>query len=137
MLFPNCNIVVDNLTKNLAIVMNDGKYYLTNTKHDGRNGTKVYMEFTMNGGMLLQKKSLLALQLGSAQKTKNIILTAISTLIVFLLALMTRSVWMALMLTAGAVFLVSQGRGFCLGKKKVISIVTTVLAGTDLNIIRM
>lgn len=55
LLFPNCNIVVDNLTKNLAIVMNDGKYYLTNTKHDGRNGTKVYMEFTMNGGMLLQK----------------------------------------------------------------------------------
>lgn len=71
LLFPNCNIVVDNLTKNLAIVMNDGKYYLTNTKHDGRNGTKVYMEFTMNGGMLLQKKSLLALQLGSAQKTKT------------------------------------------------------------------
>lgn len=137
MLFPNCEIVADSLTKNLAIVKNDGRYYLTNTKNDMRNGTKVYMEFTMNGGTLLQKTSLLVSHLGSAWKTKNIIYTAFSALIIFLLALMTRSIWMSLLLSAGTVVLISQGRGFCLGKKKVISIVTTVLSGTDLNIIRM
>ena len=134
LLFPNCVIVEDNITKNLALAKVGGKYYLTNTKSDGSSGTKVYMEFTISDAQLRQRLSLLVSQLGSAQKTKNTIWTVVSVFFIFILALAAHTWWSALIIAAATFFVLQNGRGFCLGKSKVVSIVIKALGGTDIQV---
>lgn len=134
LLFPNCVIVEDNITKNLALVETGGTYYLTNTKSDSNGGTKVYLEFTMSDAQLRQRLPLLVSQLASAQKTKNTIWTAVSVLFIFILALVAHTWWSAMIIAVATYFVLQNGRGFCLGKNKVVPMVLRAFSGTDIQV---
>lgn len=133
-LFPNCRIVEDNITRNLAIVEDNGVFYLTSTTNEIKSGTKVIIGFTISESMLKDKLPFLKSQLQSAKKNKNILWGVIGVLFLFVFGVICLTVWGGLVAAAAGAFAISQGRGFPIGKQKVISLFTMALTGTDINI---